>query len=87
MGLLNKKKNVTDVLFFIFYRKPFARQHADAADFQSEYCFDGLRKSRHGCQLLHLLLLPLPVHFAYRRSEHVWLEILPVSVVHFTTTF
>lgn len=48
----------------VIYRSPLARQQADAAAFQSEYCFEGLRKSRHGCQLLHFLLLPVPVHLA-----------------------
>ena len=72
---------------FYYYRNPLARQHADAADFQSEYCFAGLRKSRHGCHVLQRLSVPLPVHFAQRRSVHVWFETPPVSVVHFTTTF
>lgn len=70
-----------------FYLSPLARQHADAADFQSEYCFDGVRKSRHGCQPLQRFLAPLPVHLAYLRKVHVWFDVLPVSVVHFTTTF
>lgn len=70
-----------------YYLKPLARQHADAAAFQSEYFADGLRKSCHGCQPLHFLFVPVPVHFTYLRNEQVWLETLPVSVVHFTTTF
>jgi len=52
------------VVILLSYRSPLARQHAEAADFQSENCWDGLRKSRHGCQPLHFLAVPLPVHFA-----------------------
>ena len=69
------------------YLKPLSRQHADAADFQSEYCLDGLRRSFHGCQPEHVFFVPVPVHFAYRRNEHVWFETLPAGVVHFTTMF
>lgn len=71
----------------LFYRRPLARQHADAPERQSEYCFDGSRRSFHACHPLHFLFVPVPVHFTYRRSEHVWDDILPVSVVHLTTTF
>lgn len=74
-------------LLFLFYRRPLARQQADAAERQSANCFDGLRKSRHGCQPLQRFFVPAPVHFAYRRREQVWLDVRPVSVVHFTTTF
>ena len=73
-------------LGFVHYLKPLARQHADAADFQSIYVFDGLRKSRHGCHKVQFLF-SLSVHFAYRRNEQVSPDVLPVSVVHFTTTF
>ena len=69
------------------YRNPFSRQHADAAAFQSEYCLDGLRKSFHGCQPEHFFSVPVPVHFAYLRSEQVWFETLPAGVVHLTTIF
>lgn len=54
-----------------FYRNPLARQHADAAARQSEYCWAGLRRSRHGCQPLHFFCDPVPVHFAYRRRLQV----------------
>ena len=69
------------------YRNPSARQHSFAAVFQSENCFSGLRKSRQPCHPLHFFLMPVPLHFTYRRSEHVWFDILPISVVHLTTTF
>ena len=70
---------------FLFYRKPLARQHADAALRQSEYCFSGVRKSIHGCHPVQFAVSPVPEHFTYLRNVHVWFEILPVSVVHFTT--
>ena len=74
-------------MILFVYRRPLARQHADAAAFQSEYVFDGLRKSRHGCHPVQRLFDAVPVHFAYLRKEQVWLDTRPVSVVHFTTTF
>ncbi len=67
MRIMPADKNPACAGFFMrcfLYRNPLARQHADAAAFQSEYCFDGLRKSRHGCQLLHFLFVPVPVHLA-----------------------
>lgn len=68
MRIMPTDKNPACAGFFlcgvVIYRSPLARQHADAAAFQSEYWFEGLRKSRHGCQLLHFLLLPVPVHLA-----------------------
>jgi hypothetical protein len=70
-----------------FYRNPLARQQFDAAIFQSENSRDGLRKSRHGCQPEQRVSLFTTLHFAYLRRLHVWFETLPVSVVHFTTTF
>ena len=60
-----------------------ARQHAFAADCQSEYVSDVLRKSRHGFHPEHLSF----THLAYRRKEHVAFDTVPVGVVHFTTTF
>lgn len=85
---IHQNKTPYDGAFFaVIYLNPFSRQHADAAVFQSEYCFDGVRRSRHGCHPLHFLFAPVPVHLTYLRSEQVWLETLPVSVVHFTTTF
>ena len=81
------QKKIAKIAIFYYYRNPLARQHADAADFQSEYCFAGLRRSRHGCQPPHFFCAPVPVHFAYLRRLHVWFDTLPVSVVHFMTIF
>lgn len=67
------KRNAPYRAFFIinFYRRPLARQHADAALRQSEYCLPGLRRSVHGCQPVQFLFVPVPLHFAYLRNEHV----------------
>ncbi len=83
-GLMQNKKN--RILRFLYYRNPLARQHVDAAAFQSECCCDGVRISRHGCHPEQRLFDPVPVHLAYLRKEHVWFDNFPVSVVHFTTT-
>lgn len=88
--LSRNKKTAIWRFFYVFifvYRNPLARQHADAADFQSAYCAVGARKSRHGCQPEQFFCVPVPEHFAYLRSEQVWLDTLPVSVVQRTTTF
>ena len=59
-----KDKKIAVWAIFSDYRSPLARQHAEAADFQSENCLEGLRKSRHGCHPLQRFCDPFPVHFA-----------------------
>jgi len=69
-----------------FYLNPFALQQDLAPACHVENGVVDSRKSRHGCHELQFFL-SLPVHFTYRRNEQVSEEILPVPVVHFTTTF